>query len=631
MKKVVAVTGSRASAAHTAMAAEALEATADMLGYDIRVERLGPDGTSDRLSDIEIRNADVVILATDQPDDQGRFEGKTVRRATPSEAIRHTARLLREAIGDRDLPPVAELASPGTVPLEPPPAARPAPPPDPAPQPSRAATPPPAPPAATQTPKRIVAITSCPTGIAHTFMAAEALNKAARALGHQIKVETQGSVGAGNPLTPEEIEAADVVIIAADTNVALDRFAHKRVYSTSTGRALKGGKEVITTAFEKAEMPGDGSGNAPAGTQPAIGRNLAGEVERLKAERSAQRTGPYKHLMTGVSYTIPVVVAGGLAIALSFMFGIDAANQEGSLAAALMQIGGQAAFALMVPVLSGYIAFSIADRPGLAPGLIGGMLASQIGAGFLGGLASGFLAGYIAYYLRSWIRLPQNLEGLKPVLIIPLLASVAVGLLMIYVVGTPIAAILSGLTAWLSGMTSANAVFLGLLLGGMMAVDMGGPVNKSAYTFAVGLLASQTYLPMAAVMAAGMTPPLGLALATMLAKNRFTPDERDAGKAAAVLGISFITEGAIPFAAKDPLRVIPPAIVGSALTGALSMLFGCMLRAPHGGIFVLGIPNAVTNVGFYALAIVIGTVVTAGLVIVFKKPGTEATLGAEAA
>lgn len=626
MKKVVAVTGSRTSAAHTAMAAEALEATADMLGYDIRVERLGPEGASDRLSEVEIRNADVVILATDQPDDQGRFEGKTVHRATPGEAIRHTARLLREAAGDRDLPPVAELASSGTVPPEPqagrsapPPAASP----EPAPQPSRAAAPPPA----AEAPKRIVAITSCPTGIAHTFMAAEALNKAARALGHQIKVETQGSVGAGNPLTPEEIEAADVVIIAADTNVALDRFSNKRVYSTSTGRALKGGKEVIATAFEKAEMPGDGGG----GARPAVGRNLAGEVERLKAERSAQRTGPYKHLMTGVSYTIPVVVAGGLAIALSFMFGIDAANEEGSLAAALMQIGGQAAFALMVPVLSGYIAFSIADRPGLAPGLIGGMLASQIGAGFLGGLASGFLAGYIAYYLRSWIRLPQNLEGLKPVLIIPLLASVAVGLLMIYVVGTPIAAILSGLTTWLSGMTSTNAVFLGLLLGGMMAVDMGGPVNKSAYTFAVGLLASETYLPMAAVMAAGMTPPLGLALATMIAKNRFSPDERDAGKAAGVLGISFITEGAIPFAAKDPLRVIPPAIVGSALTGALSMLFGCMLRAPHGGIFVLGIPNAVTNVGLYALAIVIGTVATAGLVIVFKKPGTEATLGAEAA
>ncbi|EWY36984.1 PTS fructose transporter subunit IIBC [Skermanella stibiiresistens SB22] len=604
------------------MAAEALEITADMLGYDIRVERLGPEGPMDRLSEGDIRAAEVVILATDQPDDQGRFHGKSIHRTTPSEAIRHTARVLRDALGDRELEPVAELAPAVAAPM---PVAAPK---RQAIKPAASPTtaPPPAAAPVAEIPKRIVAITSCPTGIAHTFMAAEALNKAAKAMGHQIRVETQGSVGSGNTLTPEEIEAADVVIIAADTNVALDRFTHKRVYSTSTGKALKGGKQVITTAFAEAAQPG-GGGEAAT---PGVGKNLAGEVERLKAERSSQRTGPYKHLMTGVSYTIPVVVAGGLAIALSFMFGIDAAKEPGSLAAALMQIGGQAAFALMVPVLSGFIAFSIADRPGLAPGLIGGMLANQIGAGFLGGLASGFMAGYIAYYLRAWIKLPQNLEGLKPVLIIPLLASVAVGLLMIYVVGTPIAAILSGLTAWLSGMTSANAVFLGLLLGGMMAVDMGGPINKSAYTFAVGLLASETYLPMAAVMAAGMTPPLGLALATMLAKNRFTQDERDAGKAASVLGISFITEGAIPFAAKDPLRVIPPGIVGSALTGALSMLFGCELRAPHGGIFVLGIPNAVTHVGLYALAIVIGTVVTAVLVILLKKPGTAATLGAGA-
>jgi fructose PTS system EIIBC or EIIC component len=241
-----------------------------------------------------------------------------------------------------------------------------------------------------------------------------------------------------------------VVIIAADTNVALDRFRHKRVYSTSTGKVLKGARQVVTTALEDAAAPAGGGA-----AEPGAGKNLAGEVERLKAERSAQRSGPYKHLMTGVSYTIPVVVAGGLAIALSFMFGLDAAKEPGSLAAALMQIGGQAAFALMVPVLSGFIAFSIADRPGLAPGLIGGMLANQIGAGFPGGLVSGFLAGYIAYCLRSWIRLPRNLEGLKPVLIIPLLASLAVGLLMIYVVGTPIAAILSALTAWLSGMISA--------------------------------------------------------------------------------------------------------------------------------------------------------------------------------
>jgi len=435
MKRVVAVAGSKISAAHTAMAAEALEATADMLGYDIRVERRSPEGTADVLSEVEIRNADVVILATDQPEEQARFRGKTVHRATPGEAIRHTARLLRAAVGDKGLGSVSELTPPPPVQTTPP---------GPAPRAMVVETP------AASAPKRIVAITSCPTGVAHAFMAAEALTKGARAMGHEIKVETQGSVGAGNPLTPAEIEAADVVIIAADTNVALDRFRHRPVYSTSTGKVLKGARQVITTALEEAAPPAGGGA-----AEPGAGKNLAGEVERLKVERSAQRSGPYKHLMTGVSYTIPVVVAGGLAIALSFMFGLDAAKEPGSLAAALMQIGGQAAFALMVPVLSGFIAFSIADRPGLAPGLIGGMLANQIGAGFPGGLVSGFLAGYIAYCLRNWIRLPRNLEGLKPVLIIPLLASLAVGLLMIYVVGTPIAAILSALTAWLSGMISA--------------------------------------------------------------------------------------------------------------------------------------------------------------------------------
>lgn len=352
MKKIVAVTGSKVSAAHTIMAAEALEATADMMGYDIRVERRGPFGISDTLTEGEIRNADVVILATDQPDEQSRFQGKTVHRATPGEAIRHTARLLRDAAGDRGLIPVAELpprppAQPELAPLKPP-----------------ASAPPPVAPVAP---------------VATTF------NEA---------------------IPPEEREPV-----------------------------------------ERSE----------------VGKP-SGEVERqeAEAERSAHRTGPYKHLMTGVSYTIPLVVAGGLSIALSFMFGIDAAREPGSLAGALMQIGSQAAFALIAPVLSGFIAFSIADRPGLAPGFIGGMLANQIGAGFLGGLGSGFLAGYIAFYLRSWIRLPQNLEWLKPVLIIPLFASVAVGLLMIYVIGTPIAALLSALTGWLSSMPSANAVLLGL-------------------------------------------------------------------------------------------------------------------------------------------------------------------------
>jgi fructose PTS system EIIBC or EIIC component len=351
MKKVVAVTGSKVSAAHTIMAAEALEATADMMGYDIRVERRSPSGTSDPLTEGEIRNADVVILATDQPDEQSRFQGKTVHRATPGEAIRHTARLLRDAVGDKGLTPVAEL--------------------------------PPRPPAQPE------------------------------------------------PAPPQPPVSAPVPLPASP----------------------------IARAFDEAARPED---REPV--EHSEGINPGGEVERLEAEaeRSAQRTGPYKHLMTGVSYTIPIVVAGGLAIALSFMFGIDAAKEPGSLAGALMQIGSQAAFALIAPVLSGFIAFSIADRPGLAPGLIGGMLANQIGAGFLGGLASGFLAGYIAFYLRSWIRLPQNLEWLKPVLIIPLFSSVAVGLLMIYVVGIPIAALLSALTGWLKGITSANAALLGL-------------------------------------------------------------------------------------------------------------------------------------------------------------------------
>jgi PTS system fructose-specific IIC component len=274
----------------------------------------------------------------------------------------------------------------------------------------------------------------------------------------------------------------------------------------------------------------------------------------------------------------------------------------------------------MVPVLSGYIAFSIADRPGLAPGLIGGMLASQMGAGFLGGILSGFLAGYVALWMREYIKLPQHFEGLKPVLIIPLLSTLVVGLLMIYVIGTPLSNIMTSLTGFLQSMGSTNAILLGLLLGGMMAVDMGGPVNKSAYTFAVGLLGSDTFAPMAAVMAAGMTPPLGLALATMIAKNRFSLAEHEAGKAAAVLGLSFITEGAIPFAAKDPLRVLPACIVGSAAAGALSMLFGCMLRAPHGGVFVLAIPNAVSHLLLYILAILIGTAITTAMLIVLKQP-----------
>ncbi len=456
---------------------------------------------------------------------------------------------------------------------------------------------------------KIVAVTACPTGIAHTYMAAESLKVGAQKLGHDIKVETMGSAGVENQLTDEDITQADVIIIAADTNVDTGRFARKPIYVTSTGMAIKDGAAVINEALNKAVVTME---------------KEVSKIEEIKAQRSAQRSGVYKHLMTGVSHIIPVVVAGGLCIALSFVFGIHAAEVEGSIAAALMAIGG-AAFTLMVPVLAGYIAYSIADRPGLTPGLIGGMLANQIGAGFLGGIIAGFLAGYVTLGFKKSIKLPKSLEGLMPVLVLPLCSSLIIGLLMVFVIGTPVKGIMDWLTMSLNNMSTTNAAVLGLLLGAMMALDMGGPVNKAAYAFAVGLLGSNTFEPMAAVMAAGMTPPLGIALATFMAKNKFTSEEREAGKAAAVLGISFITEGAIPFAAADPFRVIPSIIAGSAVTGALSMYFRCSLKAPHGGIFVLPIPNAVGNLPFYIIAILAGTIVTALLVSLLKPSLASAT------
>ena len=580
MARLVAVTACPTGIAHTVMAAEALRRTAALKGHAIDIETQGAQGVGSPLSNAAIDAADAVILAADIAVDESRFAGKPILRTSTARAIRDTDHVLDEALGHA---PVATAAAPSPSP----------------------------PPAPRDGGGLLVAITACPTGIAHTFMAAEALKQAAQAKGYRIKVETQGSVGAKNTLTPEEIAEADAVIIGADTHVATDRFAGKRVLKTSVGEALKQANRVIDEALALPPASSAASAAAPG---------YADEVAGAKARQKEAQSGPYKHLLTGVSFMLPFVVAGGLIIALSFVFGIDAFKEPGTLPAALMQIGGDAAFGLMVPVLAGYIAYSIADRPGLAPGFIGGMLAAKIGAGFLGGIVAGFLAGYIARWLRDTIRLPQNLEGLKPVLIIPLLATLAVGLLMVYVIGTPVAAIMAGLTSFLQGMGGVNAVALGALLGAMMAVDMGGPVNKAAYTFAVGLLASNTFTPMAAVMAAGMTPPLGLALASMIAPSRFNAQEREAGKAAGVLGLAFITEGAIPFAAKDPLRVIPACVAGSAVAGALSMWFGCGLRAPHGGVFVLAIPNAVAPLGPYVLAILAGTLVTTAALIVLKRP-----------
>ncbi|WP_310596213.1 fructose-specific PTS transporter subunit EIIC [Sphingomonas sp.] len=453
--------------------------------------------------------------------------------------------------------------------------------------------------------RKIVAITSCPTGIAHTFMAAEGLQEGARQLGYDIHVETQGSVGAGNPLTPEQIAEADVVIIAADREVDRARFAGKRVLASNTKPAITGGAALIEKALAEAKVQGGEASATPA------------------AGAATERAGPYKHLMTGVSFMLPFVVAGGLLIALAFALGGIHAKDEaakGTLAYALFTIGAKAGFALMVPALAGYIAYSVADRPGIAPGMIGGMLASSLGAGFLGGIVAGFIAGYGVDALNRVIRLPKNLQGLKPVLILPLLGTLLTGLLMIYAVGTPVAAVLSFLTEWLRGMQGSNAMLLGLILGGMMAFDMGGPVNKAAYAFSVGLVASQVYTPMAATMAAGMTPPLAIALATRLFANRFTADEREAGAAAAVLGLAFISEGAIPFAARDPFRVIPSLMAGSAIAGAISMVAGVELRVPHGGIFVLPIPGAVTHLAAYVGALVAGVVVSAVLVGILKRP-----------
>ncbi|ROP62821.1 PTS system D-fructose-specific IIB component (F1P-forming) (Frc family) /PTS system D-fructose-specific IIC component (F1P-forming) (Frc family) [Enterobacter sp. BIGb0383] len=466
-------------------------------------------------------------------------------------------------------------------------------------------------PAASGGVKRVVAITACPTGVAHTFMAAEAIETEAKKRGWWVKVETRGSVGAGNAITPEEVAEADLVIVAADIEVDLAKFAGKPMYRTTTGLALKKTAQELDKAQAEAK-PYQPSGQAAS-----------------TASDKKESAGAYRHLLTGVSYMLPMVVAGGLCIALSFAFGIEAFKTPDTLAAALMQIGGGSAFALMVPVLAGYIAFSIADRPGLTPGLIGGMLAVSTGSGFIGGIIAGFLAGYVAKAISQKVKLPTSMEALKPILIIPLFSSLIVGLAMIYLIGKPVAGILEGLTHWLQTMGTANAVLLGAILGGMMCTDMGGPVNKAAYAFGVGLLSTQTYAPMAAIMAAGMVPPLAMGLATLVVRNKFDKGQQEGGKAALVLGLCFISEGAIPFAARDPMRVLPCCIVGGAVTGAISMMIGAKLMAPHGGLFVLLIPGAITPVLGYLLAIVAGTLVAGLSYAVLKRP--EAAAVAKAA
>ncbi|EPY98888.1 fructose-specific PTS transporter subunit EIIC [Mannheimia haemolytica] len=441
--------------------------------------------------------------------------------------------------------------------------------------------------------KNIVAVTACPTGVAHTFMSAEAIENYAKAQGWNIKVETRGQVGAGNPISAEEVAAADLVFVAADIDVDLEKFKGKPMYRTSTGLALKKTAQEFEKAFAQAKIYEGGVAKADNAEAP-----------------TSEKKGLYKHLMTGVSHMLPLVVAGGLLIAISFMFGIEAFKDEtiaGGLPKALMDIGGGAAFHLMIAVFAGYVAFSIADRPGLAVGLIGGMLATTAGAGILGGIVAGFLAGYTVKFLNGAIQLPASLTSLKPILILPLLGSAIVGLLMIYVINPPVKTLMDALVEWLNTMGQTNAIILGIILGAMMCTDMGGPVNKAAYTFGVGLIASQQYMPMAAVMAAGMVPPIGMAIATLIARSKFNTNQRDAGKASFVLGLCFISEGALPFVAADPVRVIASSILGGATAGAISMALGITLQAPHGGLFVIPF---VSQPLMYLAAIAIGSLVT---------------------
>lgn len=466
----------------------------------------------------------------------------------------------------------------------------------------------------------IVAVTACPTGIAHTYMAAEAIEKKAKELGYQVKVETRGSGGAKNVLTDDEIANAAGVIVACDTNVPTDRFDGKKVIECQVSDGINKAEELI-----KRIAAGDAPVFKASGKKEASHSSVGGK------ESVGHQI--YKHLMNGVSHMLPFVVGGGILIAIAFLidgFSVDLnslpAEQRANFgtitqAAALFKGIGGTAFGFMLPILAGFIAMSIADRPGLAVGFVGGSIAANGTSGFLGALVAGFVAGYIVLLLKKvFSKLPDSLDGMKPVLLYPLLGIFLVGVIMQFVVEPPIGALNTAINNGLNGLNGASAVVLGVLLGGMMSVDMGGPVNKAAYVFGTASIAAGNYNIMAAVMIGGMVPPLAIALATILFKNKFTAEERKAGPTNFIMGLSFITEGAIPFAAYDPLHVLPACVVGSAVAGGLSMAFGCTLMAPHGGIFVV---PTIGNPLMYLVALVIGSFIACGLLGLLKKKVSE--------
>lgn len=466
----------------------------------------------------------------------------------------------------------------------------------------------------------IVAVTACPTGIAHTYMAAEAIEKKAKELGYQVKVETRGSAGAKNVLTDDEIAKATGVIVACDTNVPTDRFDGKKVIECQISDGINKTEELV-----KRIAAGDAPVFKASGKKEASHSSIGGK------ESIGHQI--YKHLMNGVSHMLPFVVGGGILIAIAFLidgFSVDLnslpADQRANFGtitqgAALFKGIGGTAFGFMLPILAGFIAMSIADRPGLAVGFVGGSIAANGTSGFLGALVAGFVAGYIVNLLKKiFSKLPESLDGVKPVLLYPLLGIFLIGVIMQFVVEPPIGALNTAINNGLNGLNGASAVVLGVLLGGMMAIDMGGPVNKATYVFGTASIAAGNYNIMAAVMIGGMVPPLAIALATIFFKNKFTAEERKAGPTNFIMGLSFITEGAIPFAASDPLHVLPACAVGSAVAGGLSMAFGCTLMAPHGGIFVV---PTIGNPLMYLVALVIGAFIACGLLGLLKKKVSE--------
>lgn len=454
---------------------------------------------------------------------------------------------------------------------------------------------------------RLLAVTACPTGIAHTYMAAEALEEKAKQMGVTIKVETDGSGGTKNAPTSKEIEACEAIIIAADKNVEMARFNGKPVIQVKVADGINKAEELINQAL---------SGNVPV-----YHSNQAPINQDNEASESVGRT-IYKHLMNGVSHMLPFVIGGGILIALAFLFddySIDPANfGSNTELASFFKKAGDTAFGFMLPILAGYIAMSIADRPGLAVGFVGGAMANSGGSGFLGALAAGFAAGYLVKGLRSLFdHLPDAFEGLKPVLLYPFFGILLMAVGMVFIINPPVSALNNGITDLLNSMGGSSKVVLGIVLGGMMAADMGGPINKAAYVFGTASIASGNYDIMAAVMIGGMVPPLAIALATFFFKNRFTKKESQTTLTNVIMGFSFITEGAIPFAASDPLHILPGCIVGSATAGALSMAFGCTLMAPHGGIFVIGV---ISNPFGYIIALLIGAIVGMAILALLKKP-----------